>query len=165
MLDVNKVKARDLMRHHVVQLTAGMQIVDALRVFEEAKISGAPVTDSSGALVGVLSLKDVARPERMRAAKSPEENPGSAWNAYNEDEFDEDEILAMDEYQGDNEQGETVGDWMNPEVVAVTPDASVKLVCETLVDHGVHRVLVVEKGRLVGILTNSDVVRYLARVG
>lgn len=165
MLDVKKIKARDLMRHHVVQLTASMPIEDALRVFEEAKISGAPVTDSSGALVGVLSLKDVARPERMKVAKSPDDSPGSAWSAYDEGEYDEDEILAMDEYQGENGQGETVGDWMNPEVVAVTPDASLKLVCETLVDHGVHRVLVVEKGRLVGILTTSDVVRYLARVG
>lgn len=165
MLDVNKIKARDLMRHHVVQLAASMKIDEALRVFEEAKISGAPVTDSSGALVGVLSLRDIARPERLKTAPTEERTPGSAWSAYDDGEFDEDEILAMDDYQGENEAGDTVGDWMNPEVVAVTPDASLKLVCETLVDHGVHRVLVVEKGRLVGILTTSDVVRYLARIG
>ena len=58
---------------------------------------------------------------------------------------------------------ETVRNWMSPKVIGVAPDASLREVCQTMASDGVHRVLVVEGRRLLGIVTSFDVVRLLAK--
>ena len=52
---------------------------------------------------------------------------------------------------------------MTHEVVAVTPDASIKAACELMLKHKVGGLPVVVEGRLVGILAESDIFRLVAR--
>jgi CBS domain-containing protein len=60
---------------------------------------------------------------------------------------------------------DTVADWMHRGVVAVDPEATLRDVCRKMTREHVHRVVVVRKGRLVGILTSFDVVRCVAEGG
>jgi CBS domain-containing protein len=58
--------------------------------------------------------------------------------------------------------GATVGDVMTTEPITVTPEALVSDVATLLVERDIARVPVVEGGRVVGIVSKSDIVRSLA---
>jgi CBS domain-containing protein len=51
------------------------------------------------------------------------------------------------------------GDVMTKTLVTVAPDQPVAAVAKTLAARGIHRVLVVEGGRLCGVVSSLDVVR------
>lgn len=54
-------KARDYMARNLVVLSPEMDVLHAISIFVERKISGAPVLDRFGNLVGMLSEKDCMR--------------------------------------------------------------------------------------------------------
>jgi CBS domain-containing protein len=57
----------------------------------------------------------------------------------------------------------TVGDVMHRQLFAVSPDQPLRAVAETMVDNGIHRVLVTREGRLLGVISTSDFVRLYAQ--
>ena len=54
-------KARDYMSRHLVTFTPDMEVMHAIGMLVERRISGAPVLDRLGNLVGMLSEKDCMR--------------------------------------------------------------------------------------------------------
>jgi CBS domain-containing protein len=54
-------KVRDYMSRHLIVLSPDMEVLHAIGIFVEKKISGAPVLDRFGGLVGMLSEKDCMR--------------------------------------------------------------------------------------------------------
>ena len=54
---------------------------------------------------------------------------------------------------------------MSEDVVSVSPEDSVRVACKRMRDGRVHRVLVLEDGKLAGILSSFDVVRWIADHG
>ena len=59
----------------------------------------------------------------------------------------------------------TVEDIMEPNPVTVLPDTSVLEVARLLAENRIHRVLVLEKGKLLGIITSLDVIAHFASGG
>jgi len=55
------VTAQDYMTRSVVTLAPEMNLLDAVEVLLDRRISGAPVVDSTGNLVGILSEQDCLR--------------------------------------------------------------------------------------------------------
>ena len=82
--------------------------------------------------------------------------------ALEEESLDDEEFVNRDDYSPEMLGRETVGQWMTRGVVSVTPTARLKEVCATMVRESVHRVVVLERGRLQGIISTMDVVRHLA---
>ena len=162
------VRAKDLMQTDVTTLSAEDTITEAIRVFEEERIHGAPVVDEQGRLVGVLSASDIVKVSHVEGgridaerheyylANPLEENLGEApW-------WDED-FFSKEDYSVDVLGDKTVRDWMNPKAVFVAPEASLRKVCQTMTNERIHRVLVVDDGELKGLLSSFDVVRFLAQ--
>lgn len=58
---LKSVKVRDYMAANLVTLSPDMEILDAIHSLVEKRISGAPVVDEHGNLVGVLSEMDCMR--------------------------------------------------------------------------------------------------------
>ncbi len=166
MNPLDKIHARSLMRSQVLKLTASMPIPRALELFEDHKISGAPVVDTSGRVLGVLSASDVTQAERLGRSAARTQTPALVMRGgddESDDELAEEDLLSIEDYGPESSEGPTVGDWMNPEVISVRPDCSLPELCRVLVENGIHRVLVMEHGELLGIVTSSDVVRWIAR--
>ena len=158
------VRALDLMRTDVLVLSTDTPVREAVERFEEYRIAGAPVVDGNDRLVGFLSLKDVARSDHVADDRIDAER--ASWPTDGLDEeggWDGDADVAFDGYSPRMKSAATVGDWMTPEVISVTPGATMETICKTLVEHGIHRVVVVEKGKVRGIVSTFDVVRHLAR--
>lgn len=155
------VTAADLMRTDVLRLSADMPIQEAVEHFEEYRITGAPVVDEVGRLVGFLSLRDIATSDHLRDGRIEVER--GAWPEGSGDEFDEGEGWGeSDDYSPAVLGKETVQDWMNPELITCAPETKLKDLCRLMVRESVHRVLVVEDGSLKGIVTTFDVVRHIA---
>jgi CBS domain-containing protein len=60
------------------------------------------------------------------------------------------------------ETGIKVGDVMAKGVVTISPDETVKKACETMAKHDLSGITVVEKGKVVGMLTQGDLVKVIA---
>lgn len=166
MKTIGKIHARDVMRTQVLKLSPNMPIPRAMELFEDHKISGAPVVDTSGRVLGVLSATDVTRAERLgttnvasEARKLVMRGGDDEWD----DEIAEEDLLSIEDWGPESGGGPLVGDWMNPEVISVAPGCSLPELCKVLVDNGIHRVLVMEHGQLLGIVTSTDVVRCVAK--
>jgi predicted transcriptional regulator len=66
------------------------------------------------------------------------------------------------EFYGVTNELRLVRDVMTPEILSVRPDEPLERAVELMAFEGVHRVLVIEDERLMGIVTAMDVLRELA---
>jgi CBS domain-containing protein len=167
MSALTKVKARDLMQTKVITLPAGASIREAIETFEDERITGVPVVDSGGQVIGMLTARDVARAEHVHSGRIDSERGDLTMaspreEAMEETPLGEDAFYSREDYSTEVLGEETVGDWMRPGSIAVTPETSLRDVCRTMMSEGIHRVLVLRGQRLEGIVTTTDVVRYLA---
>jgi CBS domain-containing protein len=166
--ELSRVRARDLMREEVVTLAPEDTIDSALQIFEESHIGGAPVVDSGGKLIGVLTLSDVARPEHVEGDRIQTQPAGFelAEEVGEEEEEDPDPdaiFFAKENYSSEVRGRELVSDWMAREVISVRPTATLAEICEVLVNQGIHRLFVTEGDKLLGVVSSMDVVRCVAR--
>lgn len=131
----------------VVGKEAPLKEVAALLVAEH--ITGVPVCDDSGRVVGVVSAQDILLKEY-----DPTEARGGplAWLA---DGTDYSWVAKA--------RATTAAEAMTSPAVTIGPGASIAQAARTMVERGVNRLPVVEDGRLAGIVTRTDLVRAFAR--
>lgn len=162
---LSKLTARDIMKTKVLKLDPQSSLEDAVRTLSDMRISGAPVVDRFGRLVGVLSARDIAQPENLRdPLGSPRASRYEFPDASPDDDgsYDEDTVFSMENYSPEVVRSGVVGDVMTADAITVEPDASLRSICALMVREGIHRVIVVDKSKLVGIVTTLDIVRAVA---
>ncbi len=146
------VTARDIMRKRVVTVSAADALSEVERTLSEHSISGAPVVDAAGRILGVVSLRDLVE----RYAEDPDARPRRGHGFFHlssEETLDED----FDSFEVPDEAEETARDIMTATVYTVPAGAGLKEIAATLCKHKVHRVLVEEQGRLVGLVSTLDI--------
>lgn len=171
---------RDLMQTGVVTVTPDATARDLARLLEDQQISGAPVMDGE-TLVGVVSSSDLVRlaaagsdvhvvASAMRSDLDREPGGDDEGEASDEDPYGfflpEDTPLAdravLAEVPESRMDTTTVADIMTPISFTVSSDAPIDELCDFLVRGRIHRAVVVDDGRLVGIVTSADVLRAVA---
>ena len=151
------VTARDLMRTDVVTVSYASPLSDVERTFSEARISGAPVTDEAGHIIGILSLKDLV----ARYAENTDARPRRSAGFFHlsaEELLDDD----FESFSVPAEAEETAGDLMTGEIYSVAVDAGLKEIAQSMIDHKVHRLLVQEDGRYVGLVSTMEILAALS---
>ena len=127
------------------------------RTLAKLGVSGMPVVDAAGSVVGVVSRADVVR------AVSGAEADAEAVLAYYRDvagaEPARSEISRM---IGERADTLCVGDVMATKLLTVGPDQPLRDVARVLTERRVHRVLVTEKQRLLGLISSLDIARAVA---
>ena len=142
------MRVADIMTHPVITIGPDAPIHEAARLMAERGVSGLPVVDDHGDLVGIISDGDLVVRPRPR-----QQRPW--WRLF----FADAEQLAR-EYQ--KAVGTLVGEVMTRSVVSVAPDLHVALVALLIDRRGIRRVPVVADGQVVGIVSRADLVRALA---
>ncbi len=160
-----KLTARDIMKTKVLKLDPQSSLEEAVRTLSDMQISGAPVVDRTGRLVGVLSARDIAQPEHLRdplvgARGSRYDFPDASPD--DDGSYDEDTVFSMEGYSPEVLRSGVVGDVMTADPITVAPDATLRAICSLMSREAIHRVIVVDNGKLVGIVTTLDVVRAVA---
>ncbi len=156
------IVASDLMTPDVLTVSHDMTVRELATFLVDNEISGAPVRDAKGHLIGVVSVVDVVRvtSEENDVAGAPDD---AEPDFYRRDEWAdtlrEEEAPDLDELQGEPR----VRDILTPVVYSVNEDATVDEIASLMLQHHLHRVLVKcsEDGRAVGIITTSDLLGLL----
>ena len=153
MLDEAVFTAGDLMTRDVAVVHPETSLLDAVKLMARRHISGIPVVDDSGAIVGMLSEGDVVRWHEGYTDRQ------TRWLDMLADGFE----LAPTFLEGIREQNCKVKSIMAPGATTVTEDAPAREVAHLMYAKNIKRVPVVRDGRLVGIVARSDLVRALAQ--
>jgi CBS domain-containing protein len=152
------IVARDVMNPDVLTVRDDLSLTELAEFLVDHEISGAPVEDAEGRLVGVVSLTDVAaaftgvRDQAVVDHSSPDFYLGH-W----EDRFNPEDLAGL--RVADSEA--TVGEIMTPAIFAVEDETPVALVAEKMIHAHVHRLLVTRDRKVVGIVTTSDLLGLL----
>jgi len=138
------MKAKDVMTHCLVSVAPDAPILQAIARMISHQVSGMPVIDPDGRLVGIVTEGDF-----LRRAETHTEAPRRRWL----------ELLLgpgsrAEEYA--RAHGRTVQDVMSPKVITVREQTPLSEVVRLMEEHGVKRIPVVDGTRVVGIVSRAD---------
>ena len=149
------ITASDLMNPEVLTVRDDLTVRDLANFLVENEISGAPVEDGSGKLVGVVSVTDIVT--ALVKEDGGDGDRASYFVAEWEEALSREDLaeLRLDEAQL------TVGAIMTPSVFTVREETPVSEIAEAMVENHVHRLLVTREDRVVGIISTSDLLGLL----
>ena len=149
------MKAKDVMTRTVVSIDQDATVLQAARLMLQHHISGLPVVDKQGALVGVLSEGDF-----LRRSETHTERRRSRWLEF---------LMGPGRIAGDyvHSHGSKVSEVMTSDVKTVGEETSLEDIVALMEKRRIKRVPVLRGGKLVGIVTRSNLMHAmvsLARV-
>jgi CBS domain-containing protein len=141
----------DIMTRTVISVTPETTIAEAAQLLLQHRISGLPVVNSSGAVVGIVTEGDL-----LRRAETGTRRRHARWLEF---------LIApgrlAQEYTDANAR--KVGEIMTEDVASAAPGDALSDVVEVMERRRVKRLPVVEAGRLVGIVSRANLVRALVQ--
>jgi CBS domain-containing protein len=143
----------DVMTREVFAVGPDTSLETAARLLIERRVSGAPVIDADHRVVGVVSLSDLADPDRV-----PSEDLGYPIY-YRVTDGWTDEVGGVPYSRPGR-----VADVMTAAVISIPADATIVEATTRLLQLGVHRLLVVHGDRLSGVVSTIDLLRGFARM-
>lgn len=141
----------EVMTRDVATLTADATVADAARLFADRNISGVPVVDKRGAVIGIISEADLLHRSEIKT-----ERPHSWWSGL----FETDASLARDFVR---QGARKVADIMNTDVITIRENAQLSTAANLLDKHKVKRLVVLRGETLAGIISRADIVRAFAK--
>ena len=153
-MQVNKVMTKE-----VVSLDQGDTITEAVEKLADKKISGAPVLDMDGSLVGMLSEKDIINAMEMRFKRMEMVYPSLSMVSVSFiEKFEDKEVI-----EAFTEIAETnVADLMRTEPFTLDSEATINQAIDLMSRRSINRIPVMKGDKLVGIVTRKDIIRGLA---
>jgi acetoin utilization protein AcuB len=124
------MKVADLMHKDVTTIAPDATIAELVQTLADSHVSGLPVVSSSGKVVGVVSATDV-----LQAAAEHEDNTARS---------------QMFEHT-------TVKDIMSTNPLVIGPAADAREAAQHMLYTEVHRLFVEDNGRLVGVISQTDI--------
>ena len=149
------ITAADVMNPEVLTVQDDMTVQELANFLIENEISGAPVEDAVGRLIGVVSVTDIALAVAQGTGADGERS--GFFEREWESAASRRELAALP--LDDTER--LVRDIMTPGVHSVADEALVSEVAEKMIENHIHRLLVTREGRVVGILSTSDLLGLL----
>lgn len=134
---MQQLLVRDWMTPNPITVEANTTLPAVYHIMKLNNIRRLPVVDSQGRLIGIVTLGDIreARPKTSAVLN----------------------ILELHSLVA----GLEVREFMSPEPITVAPDTSIRQAAQLMMHHKIGGLPVVDTGRLVGIITDSDIFRLL----
>ncbi|MEQ8171983.1 MAG: CBS domain-containing protein, partial [Candidatus Eremiobacterota bacterium] len=137
------MKARDVMTQKVITVSSDLSIRKLIQLLITERISGVPVVDDAGEVVGIISERDILKAvDRLIKVK-----------------------VSLDEEREQKGSFNWVDGIMTKEVIFVSEDDPVEHVCKLMSERKIHRVPVMNGKKIVGIITSMDVLKTVATSG
>ena len=149
---MDSMKARDIMTLEIVSVSPDVSILEAVRLMLQNWISGLPVVDRQGMLVGVVTEGDF-----LRRAETGTQRKRARWI-----EFFVGPGESAHEYV--HTHGRKVADVMTPTPITITEDTPLDDIVSLMEQSRVKRLPVVRQGRVVGIVSRANLLHALASV-
>jgi CBS domain-containing protein len=148
----NAMKAADIMTPKVLSVDPDTPILEAMQLMLVNGVSGLPVIDQHGSLVGIVTEGDF-----LRRVETGTEKKRPKWLEL----FVGPGRLAEDYV---HTHGRRVGEVMTPDPFTIAEDTRLEDVVDSMERHRIKRMPVVREGRVVGIVSRADLLHALARL-
>ena len=146
------MRAVDVMKHRVTTIAPNATVAEAARVMLEHKISGLPVVDAKGKIVGMVTEGDL-----LRRTETGTERRRPRWLEF---------FIGAGRLAGEyaHAHGRKIEEVMTPKVVSIDPTTALDTVVGLMEKHRIKRLPVVEDGKLVGIVSRANLLSALAHL-
>lgn len=145
--------ARDIMTRDVITIHYSASLRELFKVLAENKITGIPVIDDDKKLVGMISMRDLIREEVRALGTNPEYH--DIYELFSS-------ALNMEEAEGVSVRHLWVEEIMSHKLHTAVESTPARELCAIMSKHKVHRLPILKDGRLVGLVTATDVIRMIA---
>lgn len=144
------MRAHQIMTRNVITVSPDTPVVDAANIMLQQHISGLPVADANGKLVGIISEGDF-----IRRAEIGTQRRRARWLKF---------LLGAGREASDfiHEQGRKVGEIMTPTPLTVSEDTPLEDIVAVMEKHGIKRLPVIRDGKIVGIVTRTNLLQAVA---
>ena len=145
------MKASDVMSRNVVSIERSAAVSEAIGLMLDKQISGLPVLDEAGKVVGILTEGDL-----LRRSETGTERHRPRWLEI---------LMGPGRMAGEyvRTHGRRVGEVMTRDLISVTEDTPLEEIVELMERRRVKRVPVFAGDALVGMVSRADLLRALAR--
>lgn len=138
------MQVKQIMKTNIIKIKKGTNLKETAKILSDNQISGAPVVDEKDRLIGIISEKDIFR------ALYPDYEEFYLDTGLRVDfEKIEDRVLEVSKLK--------VEDIMIKDIISVTPDTSLVKIGAIMLARNIHRVLVLDENKPVGIVSRRDV--------
>src|SRR5436190_11879871 len=150
---LSSLRASDIMSHDVVMIPDQMSLQGAARVLSRAQVSGAPVVDSEGRCIGILSATDFVHWAELGCktehhACTADDTAWKPWQMLDQPEHAE----------------TLVGEVMTANPVLAPMHTPIADLARLMIDAHIHRILIVDlDDKPVGIVSATDILAAVAR--
>ena len=144
------ITVEEIMETDVIAVPPSLRLEDLARLFVEKRVSGFPVVDSRGELLGLVSQKDLLASVLEESSVTPSADFYSSLYS----DFEELGLLP----------GGRVQDIMTPFVYFATLDTDIREVIDLMLTKNIHRVVVTEQGLLQGLVTTACLLKVLQQI-
>ena len=146
------MKAKDIMVKEVITVKQQATIEEIARTLINNNISGVPVVDDAGNLVGIVTEGDLLYKEMSPRLPEAINILGAIIYYSGVDRYTEDwkKIMAMQ-----------ASEIMTDKVVVVREDAEIQEISGLMVEHGIKNIPVVQGKKIVGIVSRADIIKTL----
>jgi CBS domain-containing protein len=136
------IRLRDIMTKDVFTVSPDLSIRETAEMFASRHIGGAPVVDDREKVIGVITAADI-----LEFASGMGGEPPEIGEALDQNEFDR----------------HTVEEAMTRAPLhTLGPDATAREAATIMQDAGIHRILVMEGDRLLGVVSTLDLAKAVA---
>jgi CBS domain-containing protein len=149
----------DIMQKQVKTIAPEKSLPELERALIRWRIGAMPVVER-GKLIGIVSRSDVVR--QLCLERSLGEAMADAYRDQTDAHFAAESQAAIAEEIGVRMERRRVRDVMIQDVVSVPPDLPVAKAAQLLLERRIHRLPVVENGKLVGIVSSLDFAKLVA---
>ncbi|MDO9534692.1 MAG: CBS domain-containing protein [Bacillota bacterium] len=145
------IVAKDIMTKEVITVHPGEDVEKVARLLLEHNISGLPVTDAEGRVLGVITEGDLVIREKEIKVPAYGEILGAVFYLQSPKKFFEELKRTI---------ARSVEELMSKQIYTVGPEAAVSEISALMVKKSINRVPVVDKDKkLLGIVSRQDIIR------
>jgi CBS domain-containing protein len=146
------LKAKDIMTRDLITVKPTTTIEDLARILMEHQISGTPVVDDNGKLIGIVTENDlISKNSRLHIPTILRLFDAFIPLGTSRLELDIKRMAAS-----------AAGDICTKEVVTADAEASVEYIATLMTEKKIHLLPVTEEGKLIGIIGKKDLIRAIA---
>jgi CBS domain-containing protein len=150
----------DIMQKKVRTIAPERTLPELERELLRSRVGALPVVERDGALAGIVSRSDVVR--QLCVERSLGEAMADAYRDQTDERHAEQSRTVIAGAIGQRMERLRVRDVMTRDVITVGPELPVEKAAQLLCERRIHRLPVVEGGRLVGIVSSLDFTRLVA---
>lgn len=142
------MRAHQIMTRSVITIAPDATILEAAQTMLQHHVSGLPVVDAAGKLLGIVSEGDFIRRGEIGTPRKR-----GRWLKV---------LLGDSAVDYVREHGRRVSDVMTSDPVTVTEDATLEQIVDAMETNGVKRLPVMKDGRLVGLVSRANLMQAVA---